>query len=122
MGVLKGYLGIEDKRPETTALEDEALRRYRQEQPARAGRSGPAPKGGLSFAEIGKQIGRSDRWVAGAVTAAERREQARAEGRTHTFDGSILALRRFTSTELLDAGFNINLVAQRQGHGPPSPR
>jgi hypothetical protein len=34
------------------------------------------------------------------------------------FDGSILALRKFTSSELLDAGFNISMVAQRQGHGP----
>ena len=34
------------------------------------------------------------------------------------FDGSILALRKFTSSELLDNGFNISMVAQRQGHGP----
>jgi hypothetical protein len=34
-----------------------------------------------------------------------------------TFDGSILALRKFTSSELLDAGFNVSMVAQRQGHG-----
>jgi hypothetical protein len=33
-------------------------------------------------------------------------------------DGSILALRKFTSSELLDTGFNISLIAQRQGHGP----
>jgi hypothetical protein len=35
-----------------------------------------------------------------------------------SFDGSILALRKFTSSELLDAGFNISMVATRQGHGP----
>ena len=108
VGELKGHLGIEDKLPETIELEDEALRLYRQERPARAGRSGPAPKGGQSFAEIGKQIGRSDRWVAGAIAAAERREKARAEGRTHTFDGSILALRKFTSTELLVQRFFVS--------------
>ena len=34
-----------------------------------------------------------------------------------TFDGSLLALREFTSRELLDAGFNVSMVAQRQGHG-----
>lgn len=30
----------------------------------------------------------------------------------------MIALRKFTSSELLDAGFNISVVAQRQGHGP----
>jgi hypothetical protein len=34
------------------------------------------------------------------------------------FDGSMVALRKFTSSELLDAGFNISMVARRQGHGP----
>jgi hypothetical protein len=29
-----------------------------------------------------------------------------------------VALRRFTSSELFDAGFNISVVARRQGHGP----
>jgi len=54
-----------------------------------------------------------------AVQAAERREQARAAGLGKVaFDGSIIALRKFTSSELLDAGFNISMVAQRQGHGP----
>jgi hypothetical protein len=78
----------------------------------------PAPNGGLSFREIGEQLGRSERWAARAVQAAERRENAKAAslGAIH-FDGSILALRRFTSSELLDAGFNISMVAQRQGHG-----
>ena len=37
---------------------------------------------------------------------------------TLDFDGSIVALRKFTSSELLDAGFNLSMVAQRQGHGP----
>jgi hypothetical protein len=117
--VLKGHLGIEDKRPETVQLEDDALRLRRQAPaPRRAGMSGPAPKGGLSFREIGEQLGRSERWAALAVQAAERREIAKAAGlgQVH-FDGSILALRKFTSSELLDAGFNISMVAQRQGHG-----
>jgi hypothetical protein len=34
------------------------------------------------------------------------------------FDASVVALRKFTSSELLDAGFNISMVAARQGHGP----
>ena len=118
VGVLKEHLGIEDKRPETIALEDEALRLFREAPASRAGKTGPAPKGGMSLVEIGKRLGRSDRWVGGALASAERREKAAAEGRGHAFDGSILALRKFTSTELLDAGFNISLVAQRQGHGP----
>ncbi len=119
VAVLKEHLGIADKRPETIAAEDEALRLHRQQPAARrAGRTGPSPAGGHSLAEIGRQLGRSDRWAAGAIASAQRREQAAARGLTHAFDGSILALRKFTSTELLDAGFNISVVAQRQGHGP----
>jgi integrase len=119
VAVLKGHLGIEDKRPETVKLEEEALRLRRQPQSARpVGKTGPAPHGGLSFREIGEQLGRSERWAAMAVQAAERRENAKASGlgAVH-FDGSIVALRKFTSSELLDAGFNISMVAQRQGHG-----
>ena len=69
---------------------------------------------------IGRQLGRSERWATLAVASAKRREAVQARGdRTDTmFDGSILALRKFTSSELLDAGFNISMVAQRQGHGP----
>jgi hypothetical protein len=52
-----------------------------------------------------------------AVKAAERRERAQAIGHNLDFDGSILALRKITSSELLDAGFNLGIVAQRQGHG-----
>ena len=72
----------------------------------------------MSFAEIGKSLGRSDTWARKAVAAAERREAARDRGEVGWFDGSILALRKFTSSELLDAGFNIKAVAQHQGHGP----
>ncbi len=117
VGVLKGHLGIEDKRPEIRALEDEALRLWREPRPRGAGKSGPSPSGGLSFREIGLKLGRTERWASMAVKAAERREQAQAIGRKMDFDGSILALRKFTSSELLDAGFNLSMVAQRQGHG-----
>ena len=120
VGVLKGHLSIEDKRPEVIDLEDEALRLRRQPPlPRRAGTTGPAPNGGMSFREIGANLGRSERWASLAVEAAERRERAQAAGRGELdFDGSIIALRKFTSSELLDAGFNLSMVAQRQGHGP----
>jgi hypothetical protein len=119
VAILKQHLGIEDKKPDTIAREDEALRLFRQKPALRpAGRRGPSAKGGMSFAEIGEHIGRSARWAAIAVDAALRREQAQERGDNHSFDGSILALRKFTSSELLDAGFNISMVAQRQGHGP----
>jgi integrase len=120
VAVLKGYLGIEDKRTDVTALENEALRLRRSiPKPRPVGRTGPQAKGGMSFREIGGVLGRSERWAALAVAAAERREQAEATGRSKLdFDGSIVALRKFTSSELLDAGFNISVVAQRQGHGP----
>jgi integrase len=116
---LKDHLGIADKRPGTIALEDDALRLYRSEPASRqAGPSGPAPSGALSYKEIGRRLGRSERWAHLAVASAERREAAAREGRTEMFDGSIIALRKFTSSELLDAGFNLAAVAQRQGHGP----
>ena len=120
VGVLKGHLGIEEKSPEVVELEDEALGLRRQAPGIRpAGRPGPAPTGGMSLKDIGQHLGRSERWAALAIEAAERREAARANGLTSPdFDGSILALRKFTSSELLDAGFNISMVAQRQGHGP----
>jgi hypothetical protein len=66
----------------------------------------------MSFKEIGRQLGRSERWSSLAIEAAERRENAKSNGRnTIEFDGSILALRKFTSSELLDAGFNVSTVA-----------
>jgi integrase len=120
VGLLKGYLGIEDKRPEVVALEDEALRLRTSPPPPRPrGKTGPLPNGGMSFRDIGHQLGRSERWANLAVSAAQRRMQANSSGRGDLdFDGSILALRKFTSSELLDAGFNVSMVAQRQGHGP----
>lgn len=33
-----------------------------------------------------------------------------------SFDSTILALRKFTTTELMDAGFNPSVVSGRQGH------
>lgn len=120
VAVLKGYLGIEDKDPDVVALEDEALRLRRSTPPVRpARRTGPLPGGGLSYREIGAALGRSERWASLAVAAAARREHGQTSGRGDLdFDGSILALRKFTSSELLDAGFNVSVVAQRQGHGP----
>ena len=120
VAVLKGHLGIEEKRPETVAREDEALRLRRQPaRPKPPSTTGPPPKGGMSFREIGEHFGRSERWAMLAVAAAQRREEARAAGLgARTFDGSIIALRKFTSSELLDAGFNVSMIAQRQGHGP----
>jgi hypothetical protein len=116
---LKGHLGIEDKKPETVRLENEALWLYRQPaSPRPAGTTGPKPKGGMTYKAIGEQLGRSGRWASMAVAAADRREQANSHGDTLDFDGSILALRKFTSSELLDAGFNVSMVAQRQGLGP----
>jgi integrase len=119
VAVLKGYLGIENKDPEVAALEDQALRLRRSTPTARTpGKPGPDPKGGMSFREIGEVLGRSERWASLAVATAERREHAAASGGNLDFDGSILALRKFTSSELLDAGFNVSVVAVRQGHGP----
>jgi integrase len=120
VAVLKGCLGIENKALEVVTLEDEALRLRRSSPPSRpAGRPGPLPTSGLSYREIGRTLGRSERWASLAVAAAERRETVQGSGRGDLdFDGSILALRKFTSSELLDAGFNISVVAQRQGHGP----
>jgi hypothetical protein len=120
VATLKGHLGIEHKDLEVVALENEALRLRRSTSSNRqVGRPGPQPKGGMSFREIGESLNRSERWASLAVASAERRERAKADGRNHlNFDGSILGLRKFTSSELLDAGFNISVVAERQGHGP----
>jgi integrase len=120
VGVLKGCLGIEDKHPDVVALEDEALRLRRSTPPLRSrGKTGPRPGGGMSYRDISIALGRSERWANLAVAAAERRQHVGASGHGHLdFDGSIVALRKFTSSELLDAGFNVSVVAQRQGHGP----
>jgi len=118
VAVLKDHLGIPDKQPETIKRESEALRLFREPRPRPAGRPGPRPKGGMSYAEIGMQLGRSEKWAILAVAAAERREAAALAGDLEFFDGSILGLRRFTSSELMDAGFNMSAVADRQGHSP----
>ena len=119
VGHLKDHLGISEKSPETIALQDEALRLFRlPPQPRPLGSRGLPPRGGLPMQEIGRRLGRSDRWAGLAVRAAELREAAAQRPVQLNFDGSVLALRKFTSSELLDAGFNISVVAQRQGHGP----
>lgn len=119
VSVLKDHLGIGTKKPETMELEDEALRLFRQPPPPKAGgRTGPQPHGGMSYEEIGRRLGRSTRWAFGAVAAARRRDEAGVRSGDDRFDGSIVALRKFTSSELLDAGFNVSMVANRQGHSP----
>lgn len=111
VALLKSHLGIEVNQPVTIAAEDEALRLYRSEPaPRPASRPGPKPRGGMSFAEIGKRLGRSERWAISAVAAAERREAATGAASAR-FDGSVLALRKLTSSELLDAGFSVAMVA-----------
>jgi hypothetical protein len=119
VAVLKEHLGIANKRPSTVALEDQALALYRgAPQPRPAGRRGPSPKGAMSYDEIGRRFGRTGRWATKAIASAQRREQSGNLAELDTFDGSILGLRKFTSSELLDAGFNVSAVAERQGHGP----
>lgn len=120
IGVLKEHLGIANKHPEVIAREDEALRLFRQKEPdqGRQGRRGPVPKGGMSYSEIGQRLGRSHRWAAMAVASAQRRETANDAGMKEVFDGSAIALRAFTSTELLEAGFDVAAIANRQGHSP----
>lgn len=119
LAVLKEHLGVEDKRPETVALEDEALRLRRSGAVDRNGRPGPAPKDGaaMSYDDIAHALGRTQMWARRACEAALRREQAAGLERVN-FNLSFNGLRKFTSSELLDAGFNISVVAQRQGHGP----
>jgi integrase len=119
VAILKEHLGIAVKATDTIAREDEALRLFRKAPgPRPEGKTGPNPTGGMTYKAIGEHFGRSERWASLAVASGRRREEAGARGDRLEFDGSILALRKFTSSELLDAGFNISMVAQRQGHGP----
>lgn len=120
VGILKEHMGIADKAPETIALEDAALELYRSRGygPGRSPSTpGPRPLGGMSYEAIGAQLDRSGKWAEKAIASAKRREAAAERGTIPKFDGSVLALRKFTSSELLDAGFNISVVAGRQGHG-----
>jgi integrase len=116
--VLKGYLGVEDKKPETIALEDEALHLRRSGTVDRTGRRGPKPLGGaaMSYFDIAQTLGRTEMWARRACDAALRREHS--AGLNLNFNLSFNGFRKFTSSELLDAGFNISVVAQRQGHSP----
>ncbi len=116
--VLKGHLGLEDKRPGTVELEDEALRLRRFGVVDRTGRPGPPPLDGaaMSYDDIATVLSRTQMWAKRACAAAERRERAAGELQLD-FNLSFNGLRKFTSSELLDAGFNINVVAQRQGQG-----
>jgi integrase len=86
VAVLKEHLKISTKSTETIALEDEALRLFRHPpRPRPPGKRGPAPKGGMSFPEIGRQLGRSQYWAQLAVRSALRREQTAARGETEFF-------------------------------------
>jgi hypothetical protein len=77
VAVLKEHVGIANKRPEVVAREDEALRLFRQPAKRRPkGKTGPELRGGVSYEEIGRRLGRSTRWAFEAVAAAERREAA----------------------------------------------
>jgi len=49
---IKAHLGIANKRPETLTLEGDALQLF---------------QAGMSYAAIGRQLGRSDRWAKLAV-------------------------------------------------------
>ena len=82
VAVLKEHLGIEDKRPETIAREDEALRLFESTPPPRpAGKRGPQPVGSVSYADIGAALGRSERWAAMTVHSAQRRVAAKSAGK-----------------------------------------
>jgi hypothetical protein len=121
---LTGYLhfGIEYKRLEVMHLEDEALRLRRSPSPRRPpGRPASSPKAGMSLREIDQQLGRSEHWASLAVAAPERREHAAGSGHSG-FDGSILALRKFTSSELLDAGLTSAWSPSGKDMAPKSSR
>lgn len=117
VAALKDHLGVEEKRPENVALEDEALRLFRSRL-----RRGPRAR----QARRRRAGCRAERSVSGWREASDglrwqspRRPQEQAAPRTaERFDASIVALRKLASSELLDAGFNISMVAHRQGHGP----
>ncbi|MCU1491294.1 MAG: integrase family protein [Acidimicrobiaceae bacterium] len=76
--VLKGHLGVEDKRPETIVLEDQALLLRRSGAVDRTGRPGPPPREGaaMSYGDIAKSLGRTEMWAKRACAAAIRREYA----------------------------------------------
>ncbi len=116
--VLKGHLGVEEKRSDTVTLEDEALRLRRFGVVERVGRHGPMPPDGyaMSYQDVAAALGRTRTWAKRACEAALRREHLTSGALTCNL--SFTAFRKFTSSELLDAGFNISVVAQRQGHTP----
>ena len=103
---LKDHLGIADKRPETIARRGRGLRAEPQHAGTPPGRQAGRRRRAEWRSGVGRRLGRSDRWAQLAVASAQRREAAASTGGP-TFDGSIIALRKFTSSELLDAGFNL---------------
>lgn len=116
---LKEYLGIANKRPETIRLENEALRLRREPVEQPKAKPGPAPtEEGMSYDEIGRRLGRTQTWARKAVKSAQQREAVQLLEEIEQFDASLIGMRKFTSSELLDAGFNIAVAADRQGHDP----
>lgn len=71
----------------------------------------------MSYDDIARALSRTQMWAQRACAAAQRREGS-AGREPLNFNLSFNGFRKFTSSELLDAGFNLNVVAQRQGHGP----
>lgn len=72
----------------------------------------------MSYDDIGRALDRSGAWAKRAVASARRREELAGRSDHERYDGSIVALRKFSSSELLDAGFNVKVAADRQGHTP----
>lgn len=65
VAVRKEMLGIANKRPETIAMEDEALHLYRRTPERRlVGRTGPSPKSVMTYRAIGSRLGANvvQRW------------------------------------------------------------
>ncbi len=112
--VLKIDLGVEAKKPQTIALEDEALRLRRSGYVDRSGRLAPVPRdvAAVSYRDIGIALDRTESWAQHAC-AALRRDQP--TGLDFDFNLSFNGFRKFTSSELLDAGFNISVASDRQG-------
>ena len=116
VGVLKGYLGIEDKRPESSPSKKRhsACADCLPHHGRTAGRDHRPAAGCPSARSADNSVAAS----AGRVLPCGRRTPEHAAESGHTgldFDGSILTLRKFTSSELLDAGFNVSMVANDKG-------
>ena len=107
VGVLKGYLGIEDKRPEVVPSRMRRSVSATSPPPPRPhGRTGPLAQRRHVFREIGEQLGRSERWASLAVAAAERRDAGRSIGprlSTSTDRSSLFGSSPLPSSSTLDS-------------------